>query len=1706
MHQSNGIFKMFSVGVVLAICLTLTPQNISGKHVNLGNVTGDVVRVTEKTWHSISSHDINFSWLKKIKIDFFHDSIKIQDNDFQESYASIGPSIASQVKSPSGKVTVKIPAGAVATQTDVQFKEDDTTGPTSISLSSGSVKMIQLFELTAQETATKKAVTTFSKKLEIDVQNTTADLAGIDTSSLKLYYYDTTKKQWDVLPDSKFDPKTGILTATTDHFTIYGEQGNPNIVGPQRIMASQVDLQSGMGTFSYPLDLPAAQGGFQPKLELSYNSGSADEMKSQLAVASWVGTGWSCSLGQISYDASTGNYYLDLNGVSYQIMSADGTNYHTNPESYYKITRDTANNKWEMLDCNGYSYEFGGTTDSQQYINNGGTKAYYEWDLNLMKDNNGNPAIIHYVQDVEGTSPNEWVRSAYPNYLRYGMTNPSDNGTYKFEVDFNTATETNYGGTDGQLRPDDPISYSYTYSYACNPQQHSYACNPYQCDPYPCNCTWIDTGGYWGNCTCDQWMEPGCEYCQYPFCFDCQWIETGYWQCSTCYDTCYDTCYYTSYDTCTGTIYNSAPKVMDNRELSNIQIKVGGPSGSLLRSYNFNYTFTNRVFSGNYGGIYYAGTMVLNSVTEKGTDNATALPAMSFTYSNLTTNYNGSPSFSWPHLTQVSSGFGGTIGFSYTQVPSSTANAIWSREVVTTKTVNSGIGATQTDNYTYLGRISGSDPNPQYFGSGTSEQFRGFEKVTDTNSANNYTQHYFYTTGTVNGSSNAEQLTGKEYKTDYYDSSSRLLHEQVYNWNWGNVISTNWYVELAQATATTYQVGNVNIFKTSQTRYSYDSHGNIITEFDDGDTSTNADDSTIWRVYYPNTTTNIVDKVARQRVYATSMTTDGGGSNLKQETDYNYDSQSNTTAPTKGNLTSQVQLIDATHSTTGNYTYDSYGNMLTQQDPNGNTTTWTYDSTYHIYQVTQTDPITSLAASCTYDTGTNNLLSSTDVNGNITYYTYDVLKRLTGVYKPGDGNPYGTPPSTTPTTQYLYNSWGTINSQNLETITRIDATHTIWSADYFDGLGRVVQTQSQSATANHTVVSSTTVYNNCGQENQQYISQDIASALTAYQTPGSGWKSTSYAYDGLGRVITQTNPDGTSTSSSYTNPWETDITDARSLTTKDYYDAFARLIEVQEPNSDNSVYATTNYTYDVLGNLKTTVDANSNTTTMTYDWLSRKTGMSDPDMGAWSYVYDSNGNLTTQTDANSQTITMVYDAINRLTNKNYPTGSGMTNIVYTYDSTTGGNNGKGQRTGMTDASGTTTDIFDTRGRLTQETKTINSTNYPTGYTYDGLNRVATVTYPTGETVTNSYNGAGQPSAVSGSVVGNLVTGTTYNQLGDISEIDLNNGVKSTYGYYGTGGTYDTTGGYYGQLWEIKSSTQSTTLQDIQYTWDANGNQTQQQNVVAGQTENFSYDSLNRLTAAAGAYSQSYAYNTIGDITSMNGASYTYGSKPQAVTAVGSKNYTYDSNGNMLTAGNGNTVNTITLTNNGSGYTSAPTVTISGDGTGASATATLTATTIASFSVTSSGSGYTSAPTVTITGGGGSGAAATVTLSGTSIATLTVNTGGSGYTSAPIVSISGGGGSGAAATATLSAAAVSSITVTGGGTGYSSAPTITISGGGGSGAAATSVLTSTAIAGLSLTAGGSGYTSTPTVSFSGGGGTGASATVAMTPTTIGIVSV
>jgi phage tail sheath protein FI len=76
--------------------------------------------------------------------------------------------------------------------------------------------------------------------------------------------------------------------------------------------------------------------------------------------------------------------------------------------------------------------------------------------------------------------------------------------------------------------------------------------------------------------------------------------------------------------------------------------------------------------------------------------------------------------------------------------------------------------------------------------------------------------------------------------------------------------------------------------------------------------------------------------------------------------------------------------------------------------------------------------------------------------------------------------------------------------------------------------------------------------------------------------------------------------------------------------------------------------------------------------------------------------------------------------------------------------------------------------------------------------------------------------------------------------------------------------------------------------------------------------------------------------------------------------------------------------------------------------------------VTAITVTNQGTGYTSAPTVALTGGGGTGATAVAVLgtgaNATKVVSVRVTNPGTGYTSAPTVAFSGGAGSGAAATA------------------------------------------------------------------------------------------
>jgi hypothetical protein len=154
--------------------------------------------------------------------------------------------------------------------------------------------------------------------------------------------------------------------------------------------------------------------------------------------------------------------------------------------------------------------------------------------------------------------------------------------------------------------------------------------------------------------------------------------------------------------------------------------------------------------------------------------------------------------------------------------------------------------------------------------------------------------------------------------------------------------------------------------------------------------------------------------------------------------------------------------------------------------------------------------------------------------------------------------------------------------------------------------------------------------------------------------------------------------------------------------------------------------------------------------------------------------------------------------------------------------------------------------------------------------------------------------------------------------------------------------------------------------------------------------------------------------------------------------------------------NGNTVTTITRTNAGVGYTTAPTWTAS-------------------------------APTTS----GGTTATGTTTLL---LYSPVINAGGTGYTVNDVLTIVGGTRTVAAqlTVTSVSAGVITGVTILGGGT-YTATPTYPASVTGGTGSGATFTL-SAGIFTLAIGVAGSGYIEQPTVSFSGGGGSGATANV------------
>lgn len=205
--------------------------------------------------------------------------------------------------------------------------------------------------------------------------------------------------------------------------------------------------------------------------------------------------------------------------------------------------------------------------------------------------------------------------------------------------------------------------------------------------------------------------------------------------------------------------------------------------------------------------------------------------------------------------------------------------------------------------------------------------------------------------------------------------------------------------------------------------------------------------------------------------------------------------------------------------------------------------------------------------------------------------------------------------------------------------------HGVTSVEYFDALGRTVRSASTSFDGRWVYVD--TEYDALGRTvrvSEPYFSSPQYWTSTSYDILGRALRiSTPASADGATEAVSTMVYSGTT--STTTNP--------DGQTKREIKNIFDEVIKVEDNVHDSANdYAYIRYHYDVEGNLRETAvhsaEGDIIKTTIDYDFLNRKTSMTDVDKGYWTYQYNAFGELIRQQDAKGQVIKNRYDLLGRI--------------------------------------------------------------------------------------------------------------------------------------------------------------------------------------------------------------------------------------------------------------------------------------------------------------------------------------------------------------------------------------------------------------------------------------------------------------------------
>lgn len=205
---------------------------------------------------------------------------------------------------------------------------------------------------------------------------------------------------------------------------------------------------------------------------------------------------------------------------------------------------------------------------------------------------------------------------------------------------------------------------------------------------------------------------------------------------------------------------------------------------------------------------------------------------------------------------------------------------------------------------------------------------------------------------------------------------------------------------------------------------------------------------------------------------------------------------------------------------------------------------------------------------------------------------------------------------------------------------------------------------------------------------------------------------------------------------------------------------------------DGATYTTEYSNYDAYGNPGTIVETGLNggnrTTTRTYlndttKWIIGRLKDESFPGSSTTRTFDANGNLTNITKEGVST-SYTYDSAGNVATATMPRG-----LVYSFSNYKRGiPQTENQPEGVN-----ITRVVDDAGNITSET---NGAGKTTTYTYDGLNRVTSVTTPLGNPKTTTYTATSKTTTR-----GSLIETTQYDPFGRVASITLG-GITTSYAY------------------------------------------------------------------------------------------------------------------------------------------------------------------------------------------------------------------------------------------------------------------------------------------------------------------------------------